>query len=185
LKALLKCGDARTNIGIAFGDRHQHAHAANSFRLLSARRERPCDCRAAEQRYEVASFHCPMSPVLPTKRIAHLSYGRRSLRCESSIQLTSVQGQTRPRSHVRVAAALPPTTAVVLQRRERQFRAIAGLMHRSKRHHSITSSARSRIDVGNSIPIAFAVLRLTTISNFVTCSTGRSAGVAPRRILAT
>jgi hypothetical protein len=30
-------------------------------------------------------------------------------------------GQTRPRSHVRVAAALPPTTAVVLQRRERQF----------------------------------------------------------------
>jgi hypothetical protein len=32
-----------------------------------------------------------------------------------------------------------------------------GLMHRSKRHHSITSSARSRIDVGNSIPIAFAV----------------------------
>src|SRR6266545_5492284 len=29
-------------------------------------------------------------------------------------------------------------------------------------HHSITSSARSRIDVGNSMPIALAVLRFTT-----------------------
>src|SRR5947208_1885319 len=33
------------------------------------------------------------------------------------------RGQTRPRSHVRVAARFTPTTAVVLQRRERQFRA--------------------------------------------------------------
>src|SRR5262245_8113373 len=28
---------------------------------------------AAEQRDEVASFHCPIPPVLPTDRIAHLS----------------------------------------------------------------------------------------------------------------
>src|SRR5439155_23004106 len=41
--------------------------------------------------------------------------------------------QTRPRSHVRVAAALPPTTAVVLQRRERQFRATSRHMQCSKR----------------------------------------------------
>jgi hypothetical protein len=39
----------------------------------------------------------------------------------------------------------------------------------------LTSSARSRIDVGNSIPIALAVLRLTTSSNFVGCCTGRSS----------
>ena len=51
--------------------------------------------------------------------------------------------------------------------------------------HSITSSARSSIAVGNSMPIALAVLRLTTNSNFVACSTGRSAGFAPFRILAT
>src|SRR5262249_48937538 len=50
---------------------------------------------------------------------------------------------------------------------------------------SITSSARSRTDVGNSIPIAFAVLRLTTSSNLVGCSIGRSAGFVPLRILAT
>src|SRR5258706_3589182 len=51
--------------------------------------------------------------------------------------------------------------------------------------HSITSSARSRIDVGSVTPIALAVFRLSANSKFVACSTGRSAGCAPRRILAT
>ena len=41
-------------------------------RLLRARRERPRGRRAAEQRHELATFHYPMSPVLPTERIAHL-----------------------------------------------------------------------------------------------------------------
>src|SRR5262249_19763909 len=31
--------------------------------------------RAAAQRDELAPFHCPIPPVLPTERIAHLSYG--------------------------------------------------------------------------------------------------------------
>src|SRR5262245_31171332 len=52
-------------------------------------------------------------------------------------------------------------------------------------HHSITSSARSRIAVGSSMPIALAVLRLTTSSNFVGSSTGSSAGLAPCSALAT
>src|SRR5262249_46188716 len=51
--------------------------------------------------------------------------------------------------------------------------------------HSITSSARSRIAVGSSSPIALAVLRLTTNSNFVACSIGKSPAFAPFRILAT
>src|SRR5262249_21423372 len=51
--------------------------------------------------------------------------------------------------------------------------------------HSITSSARNRMDVGNSIPSAFAVLRLRASSNVVACSTGRSIGLAPLRILTT
>ena len=40
--------------------------------LLRARRERPRRRAAAEQRDEVAASHCPMPPVLPTERIAHL-----------------------------------------------------------------------------------------------------------------
>src|SRR5262249_13163472 len=51
--------------------------------------------------------------------------------------------------------------------------------------HSITSSARSRIDVDTSIPSALAVLRLTIVPNLVDRSTGRSLGFAPFTILST
>src|SRR5215471_2190636 len=52
-------------------------------------------------------------------------------------------------------------------------------------HHSITSSARANKIGETSKPKALAVLRLTTNSNMVPCSTGRSAGFAPLRILST
>ena len=52
-------------------------------------------------------------------------------------------------------------------------------------HHSITRSARSNSDGGIVRPSALAVLRLMTSSNFVVCSTGRSPGFAPFRILST
>ena len=51
--------------------------------------------------------------------------------------------------------------------------------------HSISSSARRSRDVGTSMPIAFALLRLTISSNLVGCWTGRSPGFAPLRILST
>src|SRR6516162_4829530 len=51
--------------------------------------------------------------------------------------------------------------------------------------HSITSSARNKIDVGTDTPIALAVFKLSTNSKLVGCSTGRSDGFAPLRILAT
>src|SRR5262245_39037367 len=71
-------------------------------RLLRARRERPHRC-AAEQRDEVAPFHCPMPPVLPTERIAHLSYSRRLLRCVISVR-TYVADGSGP-----VFRRMPPT----------------------------------------------------------------------------
>src|SRR5262249_45081786 len=49
--------------------------------------------------------------------------------------------------------------------------------------HSITSSASARTWAGTSRPIAFAVLRLMTSSNFTGCSTGKSPGFSPLRIL--
>src|SRR6185369_6174475 len=52
-----------------------------------------------------------------------------------------------------------------------------------RRGHSITSSARARSDGGMVRPSAFAVLRLTTISKPVGCSTGSLAGSAPLRSL--
>src|SRR5262245_25723841 len=50
------------DLGIALVQRHQHADPPQSFRLLRARRERPCDRRAAEQGDEVAALHvAPLS----------------------------------------------------------------------------------------------------------------------------
>jgi hypothetical protein len=54
-----------------------------------------------------------------------------------------------------------------------------------QRGHRITSSAwKSRLG-GTVRPSAWAVLRLITSSNFIACSTGKSAGVAPFRSLST
>src|SRR5262249_16789586 len=51
--------------------------------------------------------------------------------------------------------------------------------------HSITSSATSRRSRGISRSRPLAVLRLMTSSNFVGACTGRSAGLAPRRMRST
>ena len=47
--------------------------------------------------------------------------------------------------------------------------------------YSMTSSARPSKDSGMVRPSDLAVLRLMTSSNFVGCSTGMSAGLAPLR----
>jgi len=52
-----------------------------------------------------------------------------------------------------------------------------------QKDHSITSSAMDSSDGGTSMPSALAVVRLSTNSNLVDCSTGRSAGFAPLRML--
>src|SRR5262249_38533819 len=51
--------------------------------------------------------------------------------------------------------------------------------------HSITSSARSRNGSEIFSPSGLAVVMLMTSSNFVGCSTGRSAGLAPLSTLST
>jgi hypothetical protein len=58
----------------------------------------------------------------------------------------------------------------------------SGLMHHSKQHHSITSSARPSIESGKVRPSALAVFMLITNCNFVTCCTGKSAGFSPLRM---
>jgi hypothetical protein len=51
--------------------------------------------------------------------------------------------------------------------------------------HSITSSARSKIAVGTSMPSVLRVLRLITISNLVGVCTGRSPTFSPLRMRST
>jgi hypothetical protein len=52
-------------------------------------------------------------------------------------------------------------------------------------HHLINLVARASTSGGIVRPICLAVLRLITSSNFVGCSTGKSAGLVPFRILST
>src|SRR5262249_3209588 len=55
LQPLMESCEARLSFSIIGDGIHEHADPAH-LRLLRARRERPCR-RAAEQRYELASFH--------------------------------------------------------------------------------------------------------------------------------
>src|SRR6516164_420119 len=70
-------------------------------------------------------------------------------------------------------------------RRERPRRSAAEQRDEGAALHSITSSARASSVGGTSRPSAFATIRLITKSNLVGCSTGMSAGFAPRSILST
>jgi hypothetical protein len=63
------------------------------------------------------------------------------------------------------------------------FRAISGLMHRSKMYfYSITTSARPISVLGTLMPSVLAVFRLMYSSTFVACWTGKLAGFSPLRI---
>src|SRR5215469_4830172 len=65
------------------------------------------------------------------------------------------------------------------------FTTVCIVFHTSPLPHLITLSALASTLGGTVRPIWLAVLRLITSSNFVGCSTGRSAGFAPFRILST
>src|SRR5262249_49378457 len=67
-------------------------------------------------------------------------------------------------------------------RRERPCRRAAQQHDERAPFHSMSSSASNWIELGTSMPSALAVCRLMTSANFVDCSTGRSAGLAPLRI---
>src|SRR6516225_9678212 len=74
---ILQAPAERRHAELAFGvllrqPRNQHADALHALALLRPRRQRPSGRRAAEKGDELAASHCPMPPVLPTERIAHL-----------------------------------------------------------------------------------------------------------------
>jgi hypothetical protein len=95
-----------------------------------------------------------------------------------SLQLADIVAKV----FLHVAGKLSPGNFGLLQ----QYLPKAAVSNRSKASpYSTTSSARSRIDVGNTIPNLFAVLTLTTSSNFVGNSAGTSLGFEPRNTLAT
>src|SRR5580704_8806105 len=81
---------------------------------------------------------------------------------------------------VLVSGAEPQLQAL----RNRQ-KTLKGLVSATEAAHSITSLTRTINDSGILRPNALAVVKLTARSNFTGCSTGRSPGFEPCRILST
>jgi len=81
-------------------------------------------------------------------------------------------------------SATPPKASVKADFAGRQRRAISRITRFRKCDcYSITLSAQRRNVSGIVSPSALAVLRLITSSNLVGCTTGKSAGLAPRKSL--
>src|SRR5262249_51867318 len=101
-------------------------------------------------------------------------------RCDAALSFRIVRGERHEHSDA------PHLLALLRPRRQRPRRRAAEQRDElAALHHSITLSARASSVAGTSMPSARAVTRLITKSNLVGCSTGRSAGSAPRRILST
>jgi hypothetical protein len=88
--------------------------------------------------------------------------------CEATCNVSFRQLRTCP------ALGLPPLCAITGREQMQQTAS-----------YSISSSASASSVDGTVRPSAFAVVRLMMRSNLVGCSTGRSAGFAPRRTLST
>jgi hypothetical protein len=106
---------------------------------------------------------------------------------ETCLPIRSRRQRLAARLASRLGEKLNPTsseaTASVRQPSDiRRGRCAAAKAARPSASHSITSSARAR-SVGGIVRLrALAVLTFRTSSNFVGCSTGRSAGFSPFRI---
>src|SRR5262249_37062558 len=74
---VVKCLDPGLGVRVGLQERVHPTDTPHAIWLLRPRCKRPCGRRAAERRDELAPFHCRGPPVLPAKRIARLSYGRR------------------------------------------------------------------------------------------------------------
>src|SRR5258707_6062068 len=64
-EALLKCCAPPLPFRVRLRAMHQDTEAPHSAALLCARRERPCRCRTATQRDELAAFHAEHGDFLP------------------------------------------------------------------------------------------------------------------------
>src|SRR5262249_7288808 len=125
----------------------------------------------------VVSSLCPavFNPQILTLDVAGLFQAlaeRRRVVCERLRRATMQKPNHRHRALLRT-------------RRERPSRHATEQTDELASLHSMTSSARASSVAGTSRPSALAVVRLMTRSNLVGCSTGMSAGLAPRKILLT
>jgi hypothetical protein len=96
--------------------------------------------------------------------------------CREMLPAETAEPTTRPPQPVKALTVASTTELSLATQRERECQRAAALIEEERGRfaalagapsYSITSSARSRIDGGIARPSAVAVLRFTTISNFV------------------
>ena len=151
------------------------------------RRERPRCCSAAEKRDEFASLHCAVSPVLATRRIAHLDTAETAALRDFDLAYVGSGSSAPFRSQAPSASGMTQSADLISSRSTRLSSADTGLMtlRQMSTAHSMSESARTRNNSGIVTPMALAVFRLMANSNFVGCSMGRSFGCCPCKILCT
>src|SRR5262249_5026704 len=70
LEPLPECREAGPHFRIVLGEARQHADPPHPLGLLRARRQRPRNRRAAEQRYELATLHVEHGGLPPLSAIS-------------------------------------------------------------------------------------------------------------------
>jgi len=119
---------------------------------------------------------------------------QRSARGIERVSRTGPHGTERSRGRKRLRPAVPSHAHVwIAPKADQRSKLAARSLSATSRHmqcskklrYSISSSARDRNDSGIVRPSALAVFILMSSSKCVGCSTGRSAGWAPFRILST
>jgi hypothetical protein len=136
-------------------------------------------------RREVAA--CWMPPLSRAWRYRARAFGRRSA-LRWSTDIVGWTGNVREVQTKRTWRDVRSEAAFREVKLKSDLRAVTSeTLHKpgSHRTYSITSSARARSVGDISRPSVLAVLRLITSSNLVDWTTGRSAGLAPLRILPT
>src|SRR4051794_30305307 len=134
-------------------------------------------------RHSGNSVHCPRS-ASSTKRPMNVSQESPENH-NSGTAFSHSQGQNRKSASARLTSTVPLKadidcavgTSVLCHKRTHA--------PHKRQPYSITSSARVSSVGGTMTPSAFAVFKLITSSYLVGCSTGRSAGFAPLKILST
>src|SRR5262249_18723151 len=166
------------------------------YRILR-QRSRPAGARGVARHREhrrCSAYGRPPSPwARPSARLpATTAWPRRAVAAVRDEAPTGSAGRERPwPARPRRVAGAPGGRTRSLDRERRGqrcgWRAALpyGRVRATIDGHWITSSARTSIDRGMLTPRALAVLRLIRNSNWVACSTGRSPGLAPLRILST
>jgi len=116
--------------------------------------------------HRILTTHAGSLPSIPLRSSARFDASLLYREASTLHAVAKDMGMTYP---------LPTTRSTTAEREQEKLSLV----------HSITLSARRRIDCGIVTPSAFAVLRLITSSNVVGCSTGISAGFLPSRTMPT